>query len=95
MCINYANKLKVRTNDLEFFAGEIGQLAGSHRRKDFCPPPPRPPPWATVARGKLSDGVLMAVHFEELMVQSKLLDHCIRCPCPKFGGVVHVLNKVW
>ena len=20
------------------------------------------------------------------MVRSKLLDHCIRCPCPKFGG---------
>ena len=51
VCINYANKLKVRTNDLELFAGEIGQLAGSRQRKDFCPPPPRPPPWATVARG--------------------------------------------
>ena len=35
VCINYANKLKVRTNDLELFAGEIGQLAGSRQRKDF------------------------------------------------------------
>ena len=40
----YANKLEVRTNDLEFFPGEIGQLAGSRRRKNFCPPPPRTPP---------------------------------------------------
>ena len=29
---------------------------------------------ATVARGKLSDGELMAVHFEDLMTRSKLID---------------------
>ena len=31
----YAHKLEVRINDLEFFAGEIGQLAGSRRRKNL------------------------------------------------------------
>ena len=42
---------------------------------------------ATVARGKLSDGELMAVHFEDLMVRSKLMDSiALGAPAQSWGG---------
>ena len=43
--------------------------------------------FAKVARGKLSDGELMAVHFEDLMVRSKLMDSiAIGAPARSSGG---------
>ena len=49
---------------------------------------------ATVARGKLSDGELMAVYFEDLMVSSKLMDSiALGAPTRSSGGGIHVMNK--
>ena len=42
---------------------------------------------ATVARGKLSDGELIAVHFEDLRVRSKLRDSiALGAPTRSSGG---------
>ena len=42
---------------------------------------------ATVARGKLSDGKLIAVHFEDLRVRSKLRDSiALGAPARSSGG---------
>ena len=42
---------------------------------------------ATVARGKLSDGELLAVHFKDLTVRSKLMDSiALGAPARSSGG---------
>ena len=49
---------------------------------------------AKVARGKLNDGELMAVHFEDLMVRSKLMDSlALGAPARSSGGGGRFINK--